>query len=82
MPSSEREVLRRLVSDRSAWRGSELQGDASWVYTLSEAAIKDIDIVLPRVKSLELTSIRKQDFPLPSIASELSNLLEELNNGR
>ena len=82
MPSSEREFLRRPVSDRSAWRGSELQGDASWVYTLSEAAIKDIDIVLPRIKSLELTSIRKQDFPLPSIESELSNIFEELNNGR
>ena len=82
MSSSERGVLRRPVTDRSAWCGSELPGDASWVYTLSEAAIRNIDLVLPRVKDLELTSIRKQDFPLPSIASELSNVLEELNNGR
>ena len=82
MPSSEHEVLRRPVSDRSAWRGSQLQGDASWIYSLSEAAIKDIDAVLPRVKDLELTSIRQHDFPLPSIASELSSVLTELNNGR
>ena len=80
MPSSEHEVLRRPVSDRSAWRGSQLQGDASWIYSLSEAAIKDIDAVLPRVKDLELTSIRQHDFPLPSIVSELSAVLMELNN--
>lgn len=82
MPASGHNILHHPITDRSAWRGSDLQDDASWIYSLPQSAITDIDITLPRIRNLELTSIRKEDFPLPSIAAEFSGILEELNTGR
>lgn len=82
MMISTREMLHHPIADRSAWRGSELRDDPSWTYVLPQAAIADIDATLPRVRGIELTAIRKKDFPLPLIARELARILEELNSGR
>lgn len=77
-----REMLRDPVIDRSAWKSSELRKDTSWVYELSRSAIEDIDTALQTCSGMPLTSIRQENFPLPSIAADLARLIEEVENGR
>lgn len=80
--ASAREILCHPIEGRSAWRGSELRNDDSWIYVLPQSAIDDIDAALPQARELELTAIRRDDFPLPSLAPALAQILEELNSGR
>jgi hypothetical protein len=75
-------VLRQAVFHPSAWRGKDLCRETSWIHTLSEAAIADIDATLPGVRGKDVISICREDFPLPSAMSELSSLLDTLNGGR
>ena len=82
MPVSAREILRRPVIDRSAWKGCELRASASWVYMLPSGAIADIDAALGTCSSVPLTSMRQEHFPLPSISRDLATLVEEMENGR
>lgn len=84
MQSVARDILRDFVTDRSAWRGSELASRKDWIYTLPPAAITDIDATLARLREspVALTGIGREHFPLPSIAQDLANILDELENGR
>jgi hypothetical protein len=67
-----------------AWKGAELAASSSWIYSLPDAALNDFDAALTslRRRGLGVHDIGKADFPLPSIASELNNLLQEIENGR
>jgi hypothetical protein len=84
MHTVERDVLRQPVTDRSAWKGCELASRPEWIYTLTPDAIADIDAALARLreKPVALTEIRREHFQLPSIAADLANMLDELENGR
>src|SRR5687767_296499 len=84
METIEREVLRDPITDRSAWKGRELANSQEWIYTLTPEAIADIDATLQRLREnpVPLTEIRREHFPLASIAHELAQILDELENGR
>ena len=84
MATIEREVLRQPVTDRSAWKGSDLAKSQEWIYTLTPAAIADIDSTLAPLREtpVPLTEIRREHFPLKSIAHELAKILDELESGR
>ncbi len=79
-----RNGLRQPITDRSAWRGADLAERKDWIYTLRPAAIDDIDGLLARLRenAVPLTEIRRQHFPLTSIASEIAGITDELENGR
>jgi hypothetical protein len=84
MQSAVREVLRQPITDRSAWKGRELQSRQDWIYVLTPAAIADLDTTLERLRAspLLLTDLRREHFPFEPIAADLAHILDELENGR
>jgi len=73
-----------VICDRSAWRGSDLVKDRSWVYELSAAEIEELDAALQQVleKNIPLFKIVRNDFPLPRLGPVLAKQLDELHKGR
>lgn len=84
MQAESRQVLRQPITDRSAWKGSELRSQQDWIWTLPPAAIAEIDATLARLREnpVPLTQIRREHFPLTPIADDMGKILDELENGR
>lgn len=74
----------RPVMDRSAWRGSELQDADDWLISLDERNIRDFSSAIASVEArkLPIEAITRDAFPLPSLERLLSNVADELENGR
>ena len=58
-------ILKEKISGISAWRGSDLASEESWVYTLSDHGKKSIREALESVKAKALTfpNFTRDDFP-------------------
>ena len=72
------------IKDASAWYGPDLKGRTDWIELLSGSEIAEVEIAVKRLEgsSLDLRSIKSDDFPLPTLASLLHHLLDEVLNGR
>lgn len=72
------------ISDASAWYGPDLAGRADWIEQLSPAEIAEVESAAKSLadSSADLTSLSRQDFPLPTLGPRLRHLLEEVLNGR
>jgi hypothetical protein len=72
------------ITDASAWYGPDLARISDWIEHLSETEIAEIETAVNRLEgsSLDLRSIRSEDFPLPTLALRLHHLLDEVLNGR
>ena len=80
-------ILPPEISDRSAWYGSDLIERSDWIERLSETEIAEVESATRKLSesansSLDLTSIRSDDFPLPTLGGRLRELLDEVLNGR
>ena len=51
MSAAVREVLRRPITDRSAWKGRDLAASTEWIYTLTPTAVAEIDAMLARLRA-------------------------------
>jgi hypothetical protein len=73
-----------LVSDASAWKGADFQGDESWIYTLSADDIEELAVAAQRCLNAtrQVTDIRAEDFALPKLSRSIRRWAEEINNGR
>lgn len=71
------------ITGASAWKGEDLARDKSWAYRLSKDAIAEIDEGVKSIKArgIALADIRQKDFPLPSIAEDVKNILDQIENG-
>jgi Taurine catabolism dioxygenase TauD, TfdA family len=67
-----------------AWRGAELAGDPTWTVTWSAAELAEIDGALrvARGSGRALADIDREHFPLATVASRLTQVLDELHEGR
>ena len=72
------------VTDRSAWQPKDLEKDRSWQFEVTLDQAEELDRALEGVKARRLTfgEIRKEDFPLPSLAETLQDVLLEIRDGR
>jgi len=72
------------VTGPSAWTSAELAADDSWIYSLNDAEIGEIEAALSVVgeKGLKVFQFGADDFPLPSLAVKLAAVIEQLENGR
>jgi hypothetical protein len=72
------------VAAPSAWTGSELRGSGSWIYKFSETEIDELDAALQAVDAmgLDAPAITKEHFPLPTLRNTLSELAQEVEEGR
>ena len=78
------DTLPARISDRSAWYGPDLKESSDWSEHLSEAEIAEIESAAKELakSSINLTSISRDDFPLPTLGPRLCDLLDEVLNGR
>src|SRR6266404_122273 len=72
------------IRDASAWYGLDLKGRTDWIERLSEAEIAEVESAAKELaeSSVDLTSIKTQDFPLPTLGPRLRYLLDEVLRGR
>jgi len=76
------------IGDASAWYGPDLKGRTDWIEHLSEAEIAEVESATNELEkelaksSVDLTSIKREDFPLPTLGRRLRRLLDEVLNGR
>jgi Taurine catabolism dioxygenase TauD, TfdA family len=72
------------ICNRSAWYGPDLKDHTNWIEHLSKSDIAEVESAVSIVanSSIDLTSIRKEDFPLPTLGPRLDQLLDEVLNGR
>ena len=74
---------RPVITGSGAWIGTEIQRDASWIYRLDSAAVGEIDKALAHARRVGARIPFGADrFPLPRLAGELDDVLEEVENGR
>lgn len=68
----------------AAWKGPELAQSNSWIYTLSNDDVAEIDAALTQVKSkdLQIPDITRADFSLPRLSRTLARIADDLENGR
>src|SRR5262245_46769812 len=73
-----------IINGRSAWRGSDLAKDRSWIYEFTPEQLAELDAALQSVlaRGLPLLQIKREDFPLPKLAPVLQQQLAELHAGR
>ena len=76
------------IQGPSAWYGPELDAHRDWIEDLWDHEIREIERAtkdtIERLENPEsdLVSLRKQPFPLPTLAPRLERILEELLTGR
>lgn len=78
------EVAEPEAHDRSVWYGAELEGREDWIYSLSEAEIAEVEKVAGELRrsEVDLTEITAKDVPLPTLAPQFKNMLDDVVNGR
>jgi hypothetical protein len=74
---------RKHIDDPAAWLGPQIQHDDDWIYHLNEQQIAEIDAALRQVKRAGLAiPFTAAQFPLPTLAAALAQILDEIENGR
>ncbi len=77
-------VPREPVGGPAAWRGSELAGRSDWIETLAPEEITELERARDEVRErdLALGQVRREDFPLPTLAPRIAGWARELDTGR
>jgi hypothetical protein len=77
-------ILREPIHTPATWRQSDLGRSDDWTRTLEPAQVDDVEQALAQAKATgkPLTSIEREDFPLPSLQAEIAQWMESLQNGR
>ena len=72
------------VIDPAEWYPEEHRDSEQWIYGLSEAEIAEIDAGVARVeeRGLDIKDIRREDFPLSTFSGALTEIRQELLDGR
>jgi Taurine catabolism dioxygenase TauD, TfdA family len=74
---------RPLITDPAAWIGPQIQTDASWVHHFDAAALTEMDAALAHAKRAGARiPFGPQAFPLPRLAGEMHNILNDVEQGR
>jgi hypothetical protein len=75
---------RPFVEGPSAWTGAEMRKTDAWIYRLSDAQIAELEAAMraTQAKGLDIAAIGRDQFPLPTLGSELLKIEDEIVNGR
>lgn len=68
-----------------AWYGPDMAARADeWIYPISEAEVAEVEAALRPLcdRGVEISSIRKEDFPLPLLAPRLDRCRRDMMRGR
>jgi hypothetical protein len=81
----EHESIRRApLSGPAAWRGPDLEHDASWRVEITAAEIRELETAVRRVRerSLALADVQRDDFALPTLSQRTAEWAREIRDGR
>lgn len=74
---------RMRVEGAAAWIGADLaRHPESWTYSLSPAEVAEIEAAVAAVRGRDIATIRRADFPLPTLGPILDGLRREVLDGR
>ena len=73
-----------LVTDATAWKGSEFAHDSSWICRLTDGHVAELDAAAHQcaARGLVWSDIRRADFPLPTLSGDIQRWAREINHGR
>lgn len=76
--------FRGIINDSSAWLGSDLRTERTWVVKLTRGELSEIDDALRTVvaRGMSYDEVTAENFPLPTLKSKLRRELEEIRGGR
>src|SRR5690554_1456004 len=71
-------------NNAQAWYGSDMIDRSDWIHELDAQEIAELDdaIAIFEKNGVELVGMRREDFPLPTLAHRLEDLKQQLLNGR
>jgi hypothetical protein len=72
------------IKGPSAWYGPDLTRHPDWLEHLSPTEVSEVERAVTRLasESCDIVTIGSEDFPLPTLALRLRQLLDEVLNGR
>jgi hypothetical protein len=72
------------VEHASAWKGADFRGDTSWIHVLKPREVDELAGAAQRclARGLSVTDIRREDFPLETLAPTIAEWAEVINHGR
>ncbi len=73
-------TLRKPLDHPGVWRREEMEGRDDWIRTFSDDELEEIRAALPR--RFGAPGFGKADFPLPTLGPRLTDMVDELENGR
>jgi hypothetical protein len=77
-------ILKQPVTGPSAWTAKDYIDDTSYIHHLTEQDLADIKAGLAQLKvhGKQFPHFGQQDFPLQHLATKLTQLVDDLENGR
>jgi hypothetical protein len=78
------DVRRAPLATSAAWRGTDLAGRRDWIVDLAAADVAEIERALAAVngRNVAMGAMRREDFPLPTLAPRVAEWRRELSHGR
>jgi len=77
-------IAREPLDTPAAWRGPDIAGRSDWIVGLSSAEIAELERARDavRARGLGLGEMRREDFPLSTLAPAIATWARELRDGR
>jgi hypothetical protein len=77
-------IARAPLGGPAAWRGPEVARRDDWVVRLTPAQVDEIEraVDAAAARGLGLDAVRREEFPLPTLAAAIAGWARELSHGR
>jgi hypothetical protein len=78
------DIRREPLATPAAWRGADLARRSDWIVDLTAADVADLENALAAVgaRHVAMGAMRREDFPLPTLAPRIAEWRRELTAGR
>src|SRR6185436_11843894 len=78
------DIRREPLATPAAWRGADLAHRSDWIVDLTAADVADLENALAAVgaRDVAMGAMRREDFPLPTLAPRIAEWRRELTAGR
>src|SRR4051794_17361583 len=74
----------QVVSDASAWKGCDYADNRRWIVELTSRHVAELDAAAAACsnRGLMWSDIRREDFALPTLATDIREWAQQINHGR
>ncbi len=75
--------MHQAIPGPAVWRGPEMVDNKDWVYEFTRSDVEEIVAALANVRKQgkTITSMTREDFPLPTVSALIAQTRENLENG-